>query len=81
MYYKQLKRYFDMFEKDQIKVYLYEDFKNNPIGIMQDIFRFLKVDDSFIPDISVNYKKTIYEQRLKLETQKQLIDNFREDIL
>ncbi|MDJ0532709.1 MAG: sulfotransferase [Xenococcaceae cyanobacterium MO_207.B15] len=51
-YYGQIKHYFDLFDREQIKVYLYDDFINNPISLLQDIFRFLGVDDSFIPDLS-----------------------------
>lgn len=49
-YYAQLKRYFDRFDRNQIKVYLYEDLQSNSIGLMQDMFRFLGVDDTFVPD-------------------------------
>jgi hypothetical protein len=51
-YYKQLKRYFDRFDKDQIRVYLYESFCSNQLEVIQDIFRFLGVDDTFKPDLS-----------------------------
>jgi hypothetical protein len=51
-YYTQLKRYHEMFERDQIRVYLYDDLKDEPIGVVQDIFRYLGVDDAFTPDIS-----------------------------
>ena len=51
-YYAQLKRYFDRFDRNQIKVYLYEDLQSNSISLMQDMFRFLGVDDTFVPDTS-----------------------------
>lgn len=51
-YYEQLKRYFDLFDENQIKVYLYEDLNEDPSGTLRDIFRFLEVDESFIPDTS-----------------------------
>lgn len=54
-YYTQLKRYFDMFNREQIRVYLYEDFSTNPSSILQDIFRFLGVDDTFTPNMSVRH--------------------------
>ena len=37
-YYVQLQRYFDDFDRSQIKVYLFEDFNTNPTGVLQDIF-------------------------------------------
>ena len=51
----QLKRYFDRFDRNQIQVYLYEDFKNNPIIVMQEIFRFINVDETFVPDMSLRH--------------------------
>lgn len=50
-YYNQVKRYFDIFNRDQIKVYLYEDFSANPMSILQDTFQFLGVDDTFTPNV------------------------------
>ncbi len=47
-YYAQLKRYFDLFNKNQIRVYLYEDLKDNPVALMQNICRFLNVDETLI---------------------------------
>jgi hypothetical protein len=52
-YYVQLKRYFNNFHQQQIRVYLYEDLKTAPIDTLQDAFRFLGVDDSFAPDVSL----------------------------
>ena len=57
-YYAQLKHYFDLFDRSQIRVYLHEDFKTNSISVMQDIFRFLDVDDTFVPDTSQKHNMT-----------------------
>ena len=57
-YYAQLKRYFDLFDRSQIRVYLHEDFKTNSLGVLQDIFRFLDVDDTFVPDTSEKHNAT-----------------------
>ena len=53
LYYDQLKRYFGTFPREQVRVYLYEDLIGAPISTVQDAFRFLKVDDSFVPDVSL----------------------------
>jgi hypothetical protein len=53
LYYQQLKRYFRTFPQEQVRVYLYEDLSGAPISTVQDAFRFLKVDDSFVPDVSL----------------------------
>ncbi len=54
-YYAQLKHYFDIFDRKQIKVYLYEDYQSNPIILLKDFFTFLDVDSNFMPDISIKY--------------------------
>lgn len=53
-YYTQLRRFFDRFDQEQIRVYLYEDLHTNPVGVTQDIFQFLGVD-RFVPDVSSKY--------------------------
>ena len=58
LYYKQLKRYVDKFNRERIKVYLYEDFKTNSLSVIQDIFQFLDVDRQFIPDMSAKLNST-----------------------
>jgi hypothetical protein len=54
-YYTQLKRYFDIFSRDQIKVYLFEDLTTHPTGLMRNIFQFLGVDNTFTPNISTKH--------------------------
>ncbi len=55
LYYQQLSRYFSLFEDEKIKIYLYEDLKTNAIKVVQDIFQFLGVETSFIPDLSLQH--------------------------
>ncbi|PPS44230.1 sulfotransferase [Chroococcidiopsis sp. TS-821] len=72
-YYTQLKRYLELFDREQIRVYLYEDLKANPINLVQDIFRFLGIDDTFLPDTSLKYNVAGVP---KNETIKAAIKNF-----
>ncbi len=57
-YHRQLQRYFEVFERDQIRVYLYEDLQQKPAELLKDAFSFLGVDSSFVPDISARYNVT-----------------------
>lgn len=41
-------RYFD---SDQIKILFFDDFKEDNKSFIQDIYRFLEVDDSFVPGV------------------------------
>jgi Sulfotransferase family len=54
-YHEHLRRYYDAFERDQIKVFLYEDLKGDPVGVAQSAYRFLGVEDAFVPDVSLVY--------------------------
>ena len=57
-YGKQLQQYYKIFPREQIKIYLYEDFKNNALSTLQDIFKWLEVDDSFIPNMTMRPNKS-----------------------
>jgi hypothetical protein len=57
-YAAQLKPYFQVFRREQLRIYLYEDYVADPVGLIQDIFRFLNVDDTFVPDMSVRHNES-----------------------
>jgi hypothetical protein len=67
-YHAQLTRYYELFGQDQIRVYLYEDLKEDPVGTMQSIFRFLEVDDAFVPDTSLKYNVSGIPRSRALQT-------------
>jgi hypothetical protein len=50
--YEKIKRYFDVFERNKIKIYIYDDWKNDNRNVLEDVFRFLEVDHKFSPDLS-----------------------------
>lgn len=54
-YYEQLRVYYSLFPADQIAVFLFEDFKRDPVQVIQSICRFLDVDDAFWPDTALKY--------------------------
>ncbi len=43
-YAKHLKDYLEYFPRERLKVVLFDDFKNDPVGTIQGIFRFVGVD-------------------------------------
>ncbi len=51
-YFSQLSRYYARFKREQIRVYLFEDFNKDPSTCFRDIFQFLGVDTEFQPDTS-----------------------------
>jgi hypothetical protein len=54
----QLQRYYSLFDPSQIKVYLYEDLRDNSLDLVQDIFRFLQVEENFVPDMTIRPNKS-----------------------
>ena len=54
-YYAQLKPYYNLFNRSQIKIYLYEDLQNDAATLVRDIFNFIEVDQNFVPDLSIRY--------------------------
>lgn len=54
-YYRRLKRFIDIFPKQQIKIYIFEEFKKDPAKVIRDLYSFLGVDTSFTPDTSVRH--------------------------
>src|SRR5208282_3675218 len=53
MYYKQVKAFIDNFPN--VRVFIYENFRADNMGVIKEIFQFLKVDDSFVPKMEVRY--------------------------
>lgn len=51
LYADNLRRYYELFPRTQIKVYLYEQWNHSPQSLLQDLFKFLDVDDQFVPEI------------------------------
>lgn len=51
-YHAHLQRYRALFPDEQIRVYLYDDFCEDPLAVLKDIFGYLEVDQSYIPDLS-----------------------------
>jgi hypothetical protein len=55
LYYQQLKSYYEVFGRERLAVWLYEDMREDPASVAQSVFRFLEVDDTFAPDTSSTY--------------------------
>jgi hypothetical protein len=58
LYHAQLTRYYERFDRRQIRVYLYDDFAADPASLMRDLFEFLEVDTSFVPDLDRRYNES-----------------------
>lgn len=58
LYGQQLQRYYDRFDSAQIQVFLYEDFRTHPLETMQQIFQFIGVESTFVPDMTERPNKS-----------------------
>jgi hypothetical protein len=56
LYAEQLARYLALFPRDQVKVFLYEEWRGEPRRVVAELFRFLGVEDGFVPDMSVQHR-------------------------
>jgi hypothetical protein len=45
-----LQTYVERFPREQLRVYLFEDFQRDAAGLMRDLYAFLDVDPTFVPD-------------------------------
>ena len=80
-YGEQIECYLKYFDIKQLKIFLYEDFCNDPHSVIAETFKFLEVDPSFKPDISERYNANPPTDPISDEMRKKLIEIYREDIL
>lgn len=57
-YHRQLMRYFEFFSPANIKIILYDDFRETPAKVMEDIFLFLGVNHRFVCDVGKKHNVT-----------------------
>jgi len=50
LYAAQVKRFLDLFPRDQVRIYWYEEAWSNPSDLLRDLFQFLEVDPEFQAD-------------------------------
>jgi len=60
LYHEQLLRYEEHFEAEQMKVILYERFRDEQEQVLREVCKFIGVDPSFEPDTSTRHNVTRY---------------------
>jgi hypothetical protein len=58
-YHRNLTRYFERFDPEQIRVYLYEDLERDPHRLVTDIFHFLGVDAGFRANLTIHNRSGV----------------------
>lgn len=56
-YYAQVKRYFDTFSREQVRIFLLEDLKSDMPSVLKTMFEIIGVDSSFVPDMSKKWNE------------------------
>ncbi len=56
LYSVSLQPWYDQFGPAQIKIVLFEDLVRDGLALFHDICRFLEIDDTFVPDMTVRNK-------------------------
>lgn len=54
LYHAQLSRFYDLFPSEQIRVYLFEDLRDDPATLIRDLYSFIGVDPDVKPDTTVS---------------------------
>jgi hypothetical protein len=54
LYYHQVKRYLDIFGKENILIVIFEEFVDSVPRKVKEIYRFLQVDETFVPEIKIH---------------------------
>jgi hypothetical protein len=65
-YYAQVSPYYRTFGADRILVLLYDEWRINPLQMLQKIFRFLGVDPTFTPDLTRRYNESAWPHNRRI---------------
>ncbi len=76
-YHAQLSEYYRLFDRRQIRIFLYQDLVTDPRAMLREIFGFLAVDEGFEPDISVKYNVSGAPRSRLVETGLRLLQPVR----
>lgn len=84
LYDKQLKHYYSIFNRENIKTFLFDDLITAPNNVYNEICSFINVDPSFTPDFGKKYNvsgvpknKTLHEIYLKFRYNKSFFKHIK----
>ena len=52
LYHEQVKRYLEIFPRENVRIFFFEDYRQRPARMLKELFCFLDVDSHFVPDMS-----------------------------
>ncbi len=63
---QQVKRYFDVFGRENVHVIIYDDMKGDSLGVYRRVLEFLEVDPDFVPEMKIiNANKYMRNERVQ----------------
>ena len=65
-YYNNLLRYYELFPRERIAIFLFEDMRRDPVAVMQRMYRFLEVDEGFLPETTTRHNEAWMPKNLHL---------------
>jgi hypothetical protein len=80
LYHQQVKRYLETFPEEQIRIYLYQEYRADPRWMLADIFRFLNVDPAFEPDLAKRYLEAGSPEVIDPADRAFLTEFYRDDV-
>jgi Sulfotransferase family len=57
-YMRAVGRFRKVFPRDRLRIYLYEDLSGDPRALLRDLFTYLDVDPTFVPDMTIRHGRT-----------------------
>jgi hypothetical protein len=65
IYSRWLKQWYALFPKEQIHIVWYDDIESQPVKVLKEVWKFLGVDESFVPDSYKDWFKFSYHEHDK----------------
>jgi hypothetical protein len=78
-YAEQVRRFFDSFGRDRVRVLIFEEWTREPLPTVQDIFSFLGVEATFAPKIQV-HNATAKDKTFNPALREQLLNDYSGDV-
>lgn len=79
-YYEQVRRYYDLFPSENIKIILYDEYRRHTTETLKRLFHFIGVNEQITVDVSTKHNPAKYKRSITDEERAYLAPFFREDI-
>lgn len=65
-YYKNLSKYFDLFDSKKVKILFFDELKSEPKKLMKELYNFLEVDSSIPLDVTAKHASSFMPKNMYL---------------